>query len=42
MKLYSINSSYFKPDGGAMFGVVPKSGLPSEGVLRTNPSEEGL
>ena len=25
MKLYSINSGYFKLDGGAMFGVVPKS-----------------
>lgn len=28
MKLYSINTGYFKLDGGAMFGVVPKSGLP--------------
>jgi hypothetical protein len=27
MKLYSINTGYFKLDGGAMFGVVPKSGL---------------
>ena len=26
MKLYSINTGYFKLDGGAMFGVVPKSG----------------
>ena len=25
MKLFSINCSYFKLDGGAMFGVVPKS-----------------
>ncbi len=25
MKLYSVNSGYFKLDGGAMFGVVPKS-----------------
>ena len=25
MKLYSINAGYFKLDGGAMFGVVPKS-----------------
>ncbi|HWY37288.1 MAG TPA: MBL fold metallo-hydrolase, partial [Bacteroidia bacterium] len=25
MKLYSINSGHFKLDGGAMFGVVPKS-----------------
>ena len=25
MKLYTINTSYFKLDGGAMFGVVPKS-----------------
>ncbi|MFL5773981.1 MAG: MBL fold metallo-hydrolase [Flavisolibacter sp.] len=25
MKLYSINSGFFKLDGGAMFGVVPKS-----------------
>lgn len=25
MKLYSINSGYFKLDGGAMFGVVPKT-----------------
>ena len=25
MKLYSINCGYFKLDGGAMFGVVPKS-----------------
>lgn len=25
MNLYSINSGYFKLDGGAMFGVVPKS-----------------
>ncbi|HRC29680.1 MAG TPA: MBL fold metallo-hydrolase [Niabella sp.] len=25
MKLYSVNHGYFKLDGGAMFGVVPKS-----------------
>src|SRR5437016_8363410 len=25
MQLYSVNSGYFKLDGGAMFGVVPKS-----------------
>ena len=25
MKLYSINAGHFKLDGGAMFGVVPKS-----------------
>ena len=25
MKIYSINTGYFKLDGGAMFGVVPKS-----------------
>ena len=25
MRLYSINTGYFKLDGGAMFGVVPKS-----------------
>ncbi len=25
MKLYTVNSGYFKLDGGAMFGVVPKS-----------------
>src|ERR1700733_6275722 len=25
MELYSINTGYFKLDGGAMFGVVPKS-----------------
>src|SRR5664279_4585812 len=25
MKLHSINTGYFKLDGGAMFGVVPKS-----------------
>jgi glyoxylase-like metal-dependent hydrolase (beta-lactamase superfamily II) len=35
MKLHSINTGYFKLDGGAMFGVVPK-------VLwqKTNPAEE--
>src|SRR6266480_1628279 len=25
MRLYSINTGYFKLDGGAMFGVVPKT-----------------
>src|SRR5437762_8879809 len=25
MKLYTINTGYFKLDGGAMFGVVPKA-----------------
>jgi glyoxylase-like metal-dependent hydrolase (beta-lactamase superfamily II) len=25
MKLYSVNTGFFKLDGGAMFGVVPKS-----------------
>ena len=25
MQLYSINTGYFRLDGGAMFGVVPKS-----------------
>ena len=35
MRLYTIDTGYFKLDGGAMFGVVPK-------VLwsRTNPSDE--
>jgi len=35
MKLYTIDTGYFKLDGGAMFGVVPK-------VLwsRTNPTDE--
>jgi len=28
MDLYSVNTVYFKLDGGAMFGVVPKSSLP--------------
>src|SRR5690625_5705662 len=34
MKLYTINTEFFKLDGGAMFGVVPK-------VLwqRTNPAD---
>ena len=35
MKLYSINTGYFKLDGGAMFGVVPKSIW-----QRTNPADE--
>lgn len=34
MKLYSINTGYFKLDGGAMFGVVPKSIW-----QRTNPAD---
>ena len=25
MNLYSVNTGYFKLDGGAMYGVVPKS-----------------
>ena len=35
MQLYTIDTGYFKLDGGAMFGVVPK-------VLwsQTNPSDE--
>ncbi len=35
MKMYTINTGYFKLDGGAMFGVVPK-------VLwsKTNPADE--
>lgn len=35
MKLYTVNSGYFKLDGGAMFGVVPKSVW-----NRTNPADE--
>jgi len=35
MKLYSVNSGYFKLDGGAMFGVVPKSIW-----NKLNPSDE--
>jgi glyoxylase-like metal-dependent hydrolase (beta-lactamase superfamily II) len=35
MNLYSVNTGYFKLDGGAMFGVVPKS-LWS----KTNPADE--
>ncbi|MGD1845630.1 MAG: MBL fold metallo-hydrolase [Salibacteraceae bacterium] len=34
MKLYPINTGYFKLDGGAMFGVVPKSIW-----QRTNPAD---
>lgn len=34
MKLYSINTGYFKLDGGAMFGVVPKTIW-----QRTNPAD---
>lgn len=35
MKLHTINTGYFKLDGGAMFGVVPKSIW-----QRTNPADE--
>lgn len=35
MKLYSVNSGYFKLDGGAMFGVVPKTLW-----NKANPSDE--
>jgi glyoxylase-like metal-dependent hydrolase (beta-lactamase superfamily II) len=35
MKLYTINTGYFKLDGGAMFGVVPKSIW-----NKLNPSDE--
>ena len=35
MKLYPINTGFFKLDGGAMFGVVPKSLWD-----KTNPSDE--
>jgi glyoxylase-like metal-dependent hydrolase (beta-lactamase superfamily II) len=35
MKLYTINTGYFKLDGGAMFGVVPKSIW-----NRLNPADE--
>ncbi len=35
MKLYSVNAGYFKLDGGAMFGVVPKSIW-----NRLNPADE--
>ena len=35
MKLYSVNAGYFKLDGGAMFGVVPKSIW-----SKTNPADE--
>jgi glyoxylase-like metal-dependent hydrolase (beta-lactamase superfamily II) len=35
MKLFSINAGYFKLDGGAMFGVVPKSIW-----SKTNPADE--
>jgi glyoxylase-like metal-dependent hydrolase (beta-lactamase superfamily II) len=35
MKLHSINAGYFKLDGGAMFGVVPKSIW-----NKTNPADE--
>ena len=35
MKLYTINTGFFKLDGGAMFGVVPKCGPlnPPRGTL---------
>ncbi|MCA6456236.1 MAG: MBL fold metallo-hydrolase, partial [Chitinophagaceae bacterium] len=35
MQLYTINTGYFKLDGGAMFGVVPKSIW-----NKLNPSDE--
>jgi glyoxylase-like metal-dependent hydrolase (beta-lactamase superfamily II) len=35
MKLYTINTGFFKLDGGAMFGVVPKTIW-----SRTNPADE--
>lgn len=35
MKLYTVNTGYFKLDGGAMFGVVPKSIW-----QKTNPADE--
>ena len=35
MQLFTVNTGFFKLDGGAMFGVVPKS-LWS----RTNPADE--
>ena len=35
MKLFSVNAGYFKLDGGAMFGVVPKSIW-----TKLNPSDE--
>ena len=35
MRLYSIETGYFKLDGGAMFGVVPKTLW-----QRTNPADE--
>lgn len=35
MKIHAINTGYFKLDGGAMFGVVPKSLW-----QRTNPADE--
>lgn len=35
MKIYSVNAGYFKLDGGAMFGVVPKSIW-----NKLNPSDE--
>ena len=35
MKLHAINTGFFKLDGGAMFGVVPKSLW-----QRTNPADQ--
>ena len=35
MKLHAINTGFFKLDGGAMFGVVPK-----QLWQRTNPADE--
>ena len=42
MKLYSINTGYFKLDGGVMFGVVQKEAAsPPKESFWTNPSEGG-
>ena len=35
MTIYPLNTGYFKLDGGAMFGVVPKSLW-----TRTNPADD--
>ncbi len=35
MKLYVLNTGYFKLDGGAMFGVVPKTMW-----QKTNPADD--
>jgi len=39
MKLYSINTGYFKPGGGAMFGVVQK--LSGTKLIQPPKSAEG-